>query len=99
MDRATPPPGYRTQSRDTTYAAERFLIERYRELAPHQRLALLTQLVRAAHELSLAGLRMRYPEANARELELRAAAVRIGRDLVRKATGVAVPRGNERIHG
>jgi hypothetical protein len=53
--------------------------------------ALLSELCRAEHELSLAGLAYHFPGASPRELELRAACRRLGRDLVERALGEPLP--------
>jgi hypothetical protein len=78
----TPPRGYRTQSPDTDYWAEKLQFDHWRRMQPWQKAELCTALTRAVHELSLAGLRVRFPEASERDLELRAAALRLGEDVV-----------------
>ena len=78
----TPPPGYRTQSRDTDYWAEKLQFDHWRRMQPWQKAELCTALTRSVHALSLAGLRQRFPEATERELELRAAALRLGEEVV-----------------
>lgn len=86
-ERAEPPPGYRTQSPDTSYWAERILIEHWRGLQPWEKVLRMADLSRAAHEWHIAGLRIRHPRATEEELELRAAALRLGDDVIQRLTG------------
>jgi hypothetical protein len=79
-----PPPGYRTQSPDTSYWAERLLFDHWRGLAPREKAEIVSALCRMTHRLSLIGLRQRHPHADEEELELRAAAQRLGRDVVER---------------
>lgn len=85
--RLTPPPGYRTQSEDTSYAAERFLFEAYRRMPPWEKADRLSAVSRFAQELSLIGLRQRYPGASVEELRLRLAAFRLGRETMIRLMG------------
>lgn len=78
---------YRTQSRDTSYEAERFQIDRLRCLTLPERLALLDSLIRLTDRLSRAGILMRYPEAGEREIGLRSASLRLDPELMRAAYG------------
>lgn len=78
---------YRTQSPDTTLEAEQFQIERLREMSPAQRFAVLESLVRMADQLSRAGIRLRYPDADEREIGLRAAALRLDAEAMRAVYG------------
>jgi hypothetical protein len=79
--------GYRTQSADTSPEAERFIIERLRELPIWRKAEMITAITRAAEEMSLAGLRARYPEAQDDELRLRLAALRLDRDTMVRLFG------------
>jgi hypothetical protein len=88
---ATPPPGYRTQSEDTSYAAERLLFERWAAMSLHEKAMLVDQASRDLHELCVAGLRHRMPEASDYELEIRAMALKYGAELVRRPVGIDVP--------
>lgn len=74
------PEGYVPQSADTSFEVERFFFERLGELPLWRKAEMLTALCRAAQELSLAGLRARYPGAGERELSLRLAAFRLDRE-------------------
>jgi hypothetical protein len=87
----TPPPGYRTQSEDTSYEVELMLFERWRSMDPAEKAALIGDASEALLELNLAGLAQRLPDASQRELELRAVALRYGKELVRDLLGVEVP--------
>jgi hypothetical protein len=93
----TPPPGYRTQSEDTSYAAERLLFERWRSMDPDEKARLVSSASAALHELCVAGLVQRLPGASAREIELRALALKYGKALVRDLLGVEVPDESVRI--
>lgn len=74
---------------DTAPEAEAFLLERYRRMAPWEKLRMVSQLSIACQQVHLAGLRQRFPGASERELELRLAAARLGPELVREAFGWA----------
>lgn len=82
------PTEFRTQSRDTDPWAERILLDHWRSLQPWEKAALVTDLSKALHRLSLAGLAARFPEADASEIELRAARLRLGPDLSRLLPGL-----------
>lgn len=86
-----PVPGFRTQSRDTSFEAERLLFEHYRGLTPGEKLAVVGELCRAAEELALAGARLTHPAASEAELRLRAAMARLGPDVMRAAFGWSPP--------
>lgn len=79
--------GYVTQSPDTDREAERVQIERLREMSYAERFALLESLVRMADELSRAGIRIRHPAADEREVGLRAAALRLDAETMRAVYG------------
>ena len=82
-----PPEGYVTQSPDTSYWAERILVEHWRSQEPWEKARDIDDLTRWAFQLQIAGLRLRHPSASESELELRAAGLRLGRDVVRRWTG------------
>jgi hypothetical protein len=94
---STPPPGYRTQSEDTSYEVEQMLFERWRSMDPTEKVALVGAASVALQDLTMAGLEQRLPEASRRELELRALALRYGQELVRELLGVDVPDESVRI--
>jgi hypothetical protein len=60
--------------------AERLVVQRVREMDPLERLERMEDLNHAAREIAFAGLRERYPDAEQHELELREAALRLGRE-------------------
>jgi hypothetical protein len=59
-------------------------VEAWRRLSPDQRLQLVADTSSAVIDLSVAGVRRRYPEASERECFLRAAALRIGVEATRR---------------
>lgn len=93
----TPPPGYVTQSADTSYEVERQLFEHWRSMPLDEKAALVARASRDLHALCLAGLRHRLPMASERELAIRAMALEYGEDLVRRTLGVDVPDEGVRI--
>ena len=70
----------KTQSADTSPEAEQFLIERLRELPPWRKLKQVAQLTEMVRNLSLAGIKMRYPHASPEEVHRRQAALWLGRE-------------------
>ncbi len=72
--------GYRPQSRDTSEAADRLLMDAYRRMPPWEKARRVSDLTRACQELALAGIRERHPDADERELRLRLAALWLDRD-------------------
>ena len=95
--RQAPPPGYRTQSEDTSYETELALFERWRGMDPGEKAELIGSASSALHELCMAGLSQRLPQASARELELRALALKYGNEVVRRLLGSDVPDEGVRI--
>lgn len=67
---------------DTDSEVSDLVAECWRGLSPAQRLQLVTELTDAAEQLSLAGIRLRHPDATEEEVRLRAIAVRLGRELM-----------------
>jgi hypothetical protein len=94
---ATPPPGYRTQSEDTSYEVEQMLFERWRSMDPAEKAVLVGAASVALQDLTMAGLEQRLPEASRRELELRALALMYGKEVVHDLLGVDVPDESVRI--
>ena len=72
-------------ARDTSPEVERRQIERWRNMSPAEKAALVTGLTGAAHAMAVAGIRHRYPNATSRERILRLAIVLLGTELARKA--------------
>ncbi len=79
--------GYVTQSADTDSAADRLQFQLYASWSHEKKLQVMQSLWRDARELSLAGLRLRYPLASEEELNLREACLRLGDDLARRVYG------------
>jgi hypothetical protein len=70
---------------DTSADVERLQVERWRHMSPAEKAAIITGLTQAAHDLALAGVRQRYPNATPREHFLRLAVLLLGPELARKA--------------
>ena len=70
---------------DTSPEAEAVLLEHYRGLEVHEKVRIVLDLSRFTDEVALEGLRDRYPEAGERELRVRLAALKYGRELVLEA--------------
>ncbi len=75
-----PPPGYRTQSEDTSYEAEQVLVEAWRRMPAIEKVRRIREDSMACEDLAYVGLRRRYPHADARELQWRLGALRLGRE-------------------
>jgi hypothetical protein len=86
------PPGYRTQSADTSVWAERLLFEHLRALGPRETAAMIGEACRLMDELLLAGLRRDHPGEDQAMLALRAAHLKYGSRLVEQLTGRTLPR-------
>lgn len=71
-------------SADTPFDVEQRQIEAWRRLSSEERLRLVSHTTRAVLDLSLAGVRRRYPDASERECFLRAAAIRLGVETTRR---------------
>lgn len=71
-------------SADTTADVEQRQVEAWRGLSSIERLRLVSDTTRAVMNLSLAGIRRRYPRASERECFLRSAALRLGVDTTRR---------------
>ena len=78
---------YAPQARDTREAIDRAVFEGFRAMTPLRRLEIAANASRALHRLSVAGLRLRYPDASEEELFRRAGAIRLGRKLTLMAFG------------
>lgn len=86
-----PPPGYRTQSEDTSYETEQILFRRWRMIDPAEKAALIGEASAALRELAMAGLEQRLTGVSREELELRCLALLYGRKTVRRLLGVELP--------
>jgi hypothetical protein len=78
---------YRPQSLDADAVFERVLFDRWRVMDAVEKAELIDSMARDAAELTRAGVRMRHPSADDREIELRAFALRLGRELMIRAYG------------
>jgi hypothetical protein len=72
---------------DTSPEVERMMIEIWRRATPEQKLQRVLSLGRTLNELARAELRRRYPEASAREIDLRLASRTIDRETMIRAFG------------
>lgn len=71
-------------SLDTSAEIELLQIERWRQMSPAEKAALVSGLTQAVCDLALAGIRLRHPNASAREQFLRRALIMLGPDIARK---------------
>lgn len=71
-------------SSDTSLEAERIQVELWRRMSPAEKLHAVSEISRAAEQLSLAGIRLRHPEASEHECLLRLAILKLGRELACK---------------
>lgn len=75
-------------SADTSPAAERILLEGYRQMTPRRKLERVAALNRALNQLQRARLHEEYgPDLSDREMRLRLAALRLPRDVMRDVFG------------
>jgi hypothetical protein len=72
-------------SLDTLAEAEQLQIEGWRRMSADEKAALVTGLTRSAIDMTLAGIRHRYPDATPREQHLRLAVITLGLNLARRA--------------
>jgi hypothetical protein len=94
--KAQAPPGYVTQSPDTAYWAERLVFARLAAMSATETIAGIRGFHRSAYRIQLSGLAREYPDATAAELEILAAELRLGRDVVQRilaANSDVVQRG------
>lgn len=66
---------------DTSLEAERAQVELWRRMSPIEKLRAVTEITRAVLQLSLAGIRLRHPEASDEECMMRLAIMKLGRQL------------------
>jgi len=86
------PSGYVLQSDDTSYAAERAQFEHWASMDDAAKARAARKLLARAAALQERGLRQVYPHADAREIFLRAAALRLGSECVRRWAGFDADR-------
>jgi hypothetical protein len=70
---------------DTSPEIERLQIERFRQMSPVEKAAIVSGLTQAVYDLAAAGVRHRHPDASPREQFLRLAIVTLGQTLAEKA--------------
>ncbi len=70
---------------DTSLEAERTQVELWRCMSPIEKLHAVSESTRAVLQLSLAGIRLRHPEAADEECEIRLAILKLGRELACRA--------------
>jgi hypothetical protein len=68
-------------AQDTTPDIEKRQIDRWREMSPVEKAALVSAAARTTRQLAVAGIRQRYPEASERDRFLRLAMLTLGSDL------------------
>ncbi len=66
---------------DTSLEAEREQVELWRRMSPLEKLRAVTEIGRAVQQLSLAGIRLRHPDASDQECMLLLAVLNLGRQL------------------
>lgn len=86
-----PPAGYRLQSEDTSYRAERRLVAGWRTMPPHEKAAMAESLWEEARELVRCGVELRHPDAAPEEVE-RLVAEHLARTGRRPRPGPTPPR-------
>ena len=70
---------------DTSPEIERLQVEAWQRMSAAQKAALVSGLTQAAVDMTLAGIRQRFPSASPREVRLRFAVLTLGPDLARAA--------------
>jgi len=75
------------QSNDTTPDSEKVLVELLRNTPLWRRMQLADQMSAAAREMSMAGVRLRYPHASEKELRRRFADLHLGPELAQQVYG------------
>lgn len=74
---------------DTTPEAWATMIDLYRRMTPAQRVARMAALNRMVQELAAARIRREHPDASPREIQLRVAALWLGREAMLRTYGWA----------
>jgi hypothetical protein len=73
-----------TLSLDTSADMERRQVAGWRRMTPLDKMRAVSALSRDAQELTLAGIRLRHPDASERECLLRLAEIKLGRELTER---------------
>lgn len=77
----------KTLAKDIHPKAEQVLIDLLRQTATWQKCQQVSQMIQTCRQLSLAGLRIRYPDASEEEILRRLAALWLPRELVIRVYG------------
>jgi hypothetical protein len=77
---------------DTSPEAWKLVVDLQRKMSPSERLQCALDWSEVVRGFLEAGVKTRYPNADERELFLRAARIRLGQDLFEKAYGDAMPQ-------
>jgi hypothetical protein len=72
-------------SDDTSADAQEVQIQRWREMTPQEKMALVSGATEMVFALARAGIAQRHPQASERERFLRFAILHLGEDLAREA--------------
>lgn len=81
------PDGCRTQAEDTSFPAEVIQLAAWKRLSPEERVRRSWELSEFVRQLAETSVRQRHPRATEREVQLRVASRRLGRDLMIRAFG------------
>jgi hypothetical protein len=84
---------YKTQSMDTTEAAERYLFANLRRKSPGARLAMMQRLSSMQLNLAWSGLKRANPHLTQRELQVKAVRLWYGEDDARRLEAELKKRG------
>jgi len=77
----------RTLAEDTDPKVEQVLVEMMRRASPARKFAMIASATRASRQLTLCGLRMRFPNESPERIRRRLASIWLGDDLAEKAYG------------
>jgi hypothetical protein len=80
-------PSWREMNWDTSPEAEAVLFKLWREAPAWRKLEMMEGLNRTARQLTLVGLRQRFPDASPEELRRRLAAITLGEELAARVYG------------
>ena len=77
--------------RDTSPEAWKVFLDLQRKMTPGEKLRLTLEYSDSVRRLAAAGVRLRYPNADEREVFLRTAQLVLGRELFREVCGDVIP--------
>ncbi len=84
---STIPPGYVSQSLDTSPDVDLRLFDRLHDMTPAQKIKHLDAAIHFAEEIAMAGIRARYPNASPEEVRLRLFSQRLDRSTMLRLYG------------